>query len=386
MMLGDLGATVIKVERPGAGDDTRAWGPPWHGDGEHRASTYFLGVNRNKRSVLLELGDEEDNRLARRLADRADILVENFTPGTLDRFGLGPADCAHRNERLIYCTIEGFGDTPAAAALPGYDLLGQATSGLMSITGEPDGRPLKVGVALVDVLAALNATIGVLAAVEQRHRTGKGDRVQVSLFDAAMSALINQASGYLLAESVPGRVGNAHPSIAPYSTFPAADRSFVLACGNDAQFARVCEEIGQPELATDERFATNTARVANRRELEDLLAQAFRDASALEWIDRMTARKVPACAVNRIDEAFTLAEDLDLNSVLTTVTEDGREIPTVRSPLRFSGSPLGRNEAPPGLGQHDTEIREWLAAEEESTSVSARETGSARSGDGPPSI
>ena len=365
MTLGDLGARVVKVERPGSGDDTRGWGPPWHELSGERSSTYFAAVNRNKESVLLALDEADDQVLAHRLADRADVLVENFVPGTLDRFGLGWEQCRARNPRLVYCSIEGFGSTPEAARLPGYDILAQAASGLMSITGEQDGRPLKAGVAIVDVLAALNATIGVLAAIEQRHATGEGSRVQVSLLDSAMSALINQASGYLLADKVPGRSGNQHPSIAPYSTFTASDRDFVVACGTEAQWAKICSVIEREALATDERFATNTDRVLHRDELMAALGEAFRTRPAAVWIEALGAVGVPSGPINDVGEAFALAESLGLEPTTPTVDANDQVVPSVRSPIRLDPAtpPDATIPAAPTLGQHDEAVRAWLSSD-----------------------
>src|SRR5512133_3890365 len=247
MGLGDLGADVVKVERPDGGDDTRAWGPPFVDEG----STYYLGLNRNKRSVTLDLKDRADVALARELCVRADVVVESFRPGTSDRLGLGYAEIARANPRVVYCSISAFGSGEQGAALPGYDLLLQAMSGLMSVTGEPEGRPLKVGAPLIDVMCGLNATIGVLAALRARERDGRGQRVEVSLMDTA----------HLNTGGVPGRLGNRHPSITPYETFAAADGDFAVAVGNDTIYARLCQVIGRPELVDDERFATNAARL-----------------------------------------------------------------------------------------------------------------------------
>src|SRR4051795_5998217 len=241
--LGDLGADVVKVERPGEGDDTRTWGPPFVAQG----ATYYLGLNRNKRSIALDLSDPADAALARRLAERADVLVESFRPGTIDRLGLGYEDVAATNPGVVYCSISAFGSGEQAAPLPGYDLLLQAMSGLMSVTGEPDGRPLKVGAALIDMICGLYATTGVLAALHARSASdgGTGQRVHVSLMDSALAALLNQGSGFLNAGVVPGRLGNRHPSITPYETYRAADGDFAVACGNDALFRRLCGAIGR---------------------------------------------------------------------------------------------------------------------------------------------
>jgi crotonobetainyl-CoA:carnitine CoA-transferase CaiB-like acyl-CoA transferase len=351
--LGDLGADVVKVERPGAGDDTRTWGPPWV---EHGA-TYYLGLNRNKRSITLDLADPADARLARRLAQRADVLVESFRPGTIDRLGLGYDAVAESNPRVVYCSISAFGSGEQAARLPGYDLLLQAMSGLMSVTGEPEGRPLKVGAALIDMICGLYATTAVLAALQARERTARGQHVEVSLMDSALAGLLNQASAHLNAAVVPGRLGNRHPSITPYETFRAADGDFALAVGNDAIFGRLCEAIGRPELAGDERFATNALRLEHREELGCLLEGAFHAAPAAEWVQRLSAAGVPAGPINDIAQAFAFAQALGLEPVWET---DG--IRTVRSPIRMSDTPAAARRRPPALGEHDGELRAWLEA------------------------
>ncbi|CAB4881981.1 unannotated protein [freshwater metagenome] len=359
MTLGDLGADVIKVERPGAGDDTRSWGPPWV-DG---VATYYIGLNRNKRSVTLDLGDTADRALAIELAGRADVLIENFRPGTLDRFGLGYEQLRVPNPGLVYCSITGFGAaTDEAADLSGYDLLVQAMSGLMSITGQPGGEPTKVGVALIDHICALQATIGVMAALSVRSRTGVGQRVEVSLMGAALAALLNQASAHIGAGVVPGRLGNRHPSIAPYQTFQAADGYFVVACGNDAQFTKVATSIDRVDLTSDHRFVTNTARITNVDALDDILSAAFAQRSVQQWVDKLSRDGVPAGPINDIGQAFVTAASLGLMPVVDTATDDGGVQRTVRSPIGMSGTPATVRRAAPGLGQHDTEIRRWLGA------------------------
>jgi crotonobetainyl-CoA:carnitine CoA-transferase CaiB-like acyl-CoA transferase len=349
--LGDLGADVVKVERPGAGDDTRTWGPPWV---EHGA-TYYLGLNRNKRSITLDLADPGDAQLARRLAERADVVVESFRPGTIDRLGLGYEAVAESNPRVVYCSISAFGSGEQAARLPGYDLLLQAMSGLMSVTGEPEGRPLKVGAALIDMVCGLYATTAVLAALQARERSGRGQRVEVSLMDSALAGLLNQASAHLNAGVVPGRLGNRHPSIAPYETFRAADGDFAVAVGNDAIFARLCDAIGRAELAGDERFATNASRLEHREELGALLEGAFHAEPAAEWVQRLSVAGVPAGPINDIAQAFALAEALGLDPVWET---DG--VRTVRSPIHLSDTPVAARRRPPALGEHDEELRAWL--------------------------
>jgi crotonobetainyl-CoA:carnitine CoA-transferase CaiB-like acyl-CoA transferase len=347
MLLADLGADVVKVERPPRGDDTRAWGPPWSADG---TSTYFLGVNRNKRSVALDLTDEDDLAVARALAERADVIVENFMPGSLDRLGLGYDAVRIVNPRVVYASITGFG-RGAGAQLPGYDLLVQAVGGLMSMTGPGEGEPTKVGVAMVDVVTGLHAAVGILAALRHRERTGAGQRVEVNLLSSLLSALVNQSSGYVVAGAVPGILGNRHPSIAPYEVLPARDRPLVLAVGNDGQFRALCEVVGRPELAGDQRFATNPDRVAHREALAQELAQALSQRDADDWFTALTEAGVPCGPINDVADAFALAEKLGLGPVV-----DAGGSPSVADPLDLSSTPPRYDLAPPALGAD----RDWL--------------------------
>ncbi|WP_418955450.1 CaiB/BaiF CoA transferase family protein [Streptomyces tritici] len=345
MLLADLGADVIKIERPGTGDDTRAWGPPF-ADGE---ATYFLGVNRNKRSVALDLTDPRGLEAARAIVARADVLVENFRPGTMEKLGLGYEELSARHPGLVYCSVTGFG-TDGGARLPGYDLLVQAMGGLMSVTGEPGGRGTKAGVALVDVITGLHAGMGVLAALRHRDRTGRGQKVEVSLLGSLLSALTNQASAYVGAGVVPRALGNRHPSIAPYEVFDARDRPLVLAVGNDRQFRALCDRLGLPGLAGDPRFATNTARVAHREELVAALSGplARRDADA--WFEELTATGVPCGPINDLAAAFELAERLGLGPRVPVA--QGAAARTVASPIGLRGTPAAYRTAPPRLGEH----------------------------------
>ncbi|MFF9808024.1 CaiB/BaiF CoA transferase family protein [Streptomyces coeruleorubidus] len=357
MLLADLGADVVKVERPDTGDDTRAWHPPADQDG---TSTYFLSVNRNKRSIVLDLNTEAGRERARALVSESDVLVENFRPGTMERLGLGHKELRAQNPKLIYCSISGFG-SGAGAAIPGYDLLVQAVGGLMSVTGEAHGEPVKAGVALVDVITGLHASLGILAALRHRDATGEGQLVEVNLLSSLLSALVNQASAFAVAGVVPGRMGNAHPSIAPYETLPTADRPLALAVGNDRQFAALAEAVGDPDLAVDDRFRTNADRVAQRAELRDILAERLSAAGADHWSTVLLAAGVPAGPVNTLDDAFAFAHELGLPGIVDIPAapadgEKGRPSRQVAHPIALSGTPAQYRLPPPGLGQHTAEI------------------------------
>ena len=346
MLLADMGATVVKVERPDGGDDTRAWGPPWS-DG---LSTYFQAVNRNKRSVACDLSSPGDRRAALELCGRADVVVENFRAGTMERLGLGPADVLAVNPRVVFCSITGFGPG-AGADLPGYDILLQAVGGLMSITGEAGGQPMKVGVAVVDVVAGLHALAGILAALRHRDATGEGQHLQVNLMTSLLSGLVNQVSAYLNAGTVPRALGNSHPSIAPYEVVRARDRALVLAVGNDRQFAALCDELGVGRLASDPRFASNAGRVEHREALVALLNQALATAAADEWVRRLAARGVACGTVNGIDEAVELAARLGLEPVVAVRDDRGRVSRQARHPIWFSATPATYRLAPPAWDQ-----------------------------------
>lgn len=355
MLLGDLGAEVIKVERPGAGDDTRHWGPPWAADGQ---STYFHAVNRNKASVELDLQDSADLVLARRLAERADIVMSNFRPGTTAKLGLDYATLSQDSPGVICCEISGFG-SGAGADLPGYDLLVQAMGGMMSITGDP-GQPTKVGVAIVDVVTGLHACVGVLAALAERDRTGRGQPVEVNLLSSVLSALVNQSSAFAAGGQVPTALGNAHPSIAPYEPFDTADRPIVVAVGNDRQFAALCRVLGVDELAGDGRFVTNPARVANRHELHALLEPPLAAAGAEHWRAALTGAGVPCGPINDIGAAFALAEELGLAP--TQQAGEDSAVPTVAHPINLPQGPPRYRSASPRLGDDDAAVRRWLNA------------------------
>lgn len=347
MLLADLGATVTKIERPGSGDDTRGWGPPYDDTGE---ATYFQSVNRNKDSVVLDLTDRADVEYAQLLARDADVVVENFRPGLMDQLGLGYDELRSANPGLIYCSVTGFG-RGAGAALPGYDLLIQALGGLMSITGSPEGEPQKVGVAMVDVLAGLFSTVGILAALQHRHTTGEGQRVEVDLMSALLAGMVNQGSAFTSGGVVPARMGNQHPSIAPYEVLPTADGNLVLAVGNDRQFAALCEVIAAPELATDPRFATNAARVEHRDELRSRLVRHLGSLPAAAWAAALTEVRVPAGVVNDIAGAFRLATELGLDPIVSLPRPDGTTVDLTRNPIRMSATPPSYRSAPPRLDQ-----------------------------------
>jgi len=349
MVLADLGAEVTKVERPGSGDDTRSWGPPWD---ERGMATYFEAVNRNKRSVAIDLRSAAGAGEARRLAAAADVVVENFRPGVMDSLGLGYEELAAARPGLVYCSITGFG-AGAGARLPGYDLLVQAVGGLMSVTGEADGPPQKVGVALVDVVCGLYAAVGILAALRHRERTGEGQRIELDLLSSLLAALVNQASAFTLAGEVGVRMGSAHPSVAPYDLYRCRDGQLVLAVGTDAQFAALCRVLGAPELAEDDRFATNSDRVANRPDLDRALERRLAEGEVGAWAAALTAAGVPAGAVNDIAGAFALAQRLGLEPIVEVPRADGTRARLTRNPLRLSATPVTYRSAPPALG-HDT--------------------------------
>lgn len=349
MLLADLGATVVKVERPGTGDDTRAWGPPFAQDGQ---ATYYQSVNRNKLSIALDLTDSEDLRIARELADTADILVENHKPGGLRRFGLDYESVAGRNPGIVYCSITGFG-SGAGKDMPGYDLLVQAMGGLMSITGEDE--PTKAGVAVVDVLTGLHATVGMLAALRHREATGAGQRLEVSLLGSLLSSLVNQASGYVGAGAVPGLMGNAHPSIAPYEVFSTADRPLILAVGNDMQFAKLARALGAPDLAGRKEYVTNTARVAHRVALKAELEALLKARGADEWQPLLTKVGVPCGPINDLAQGFALAERLGLQPIV-----DVAGLPQVANPVHYDVTPASYRVAPPCVDEDRAAVLDLL--------------------------
>lgn len=353
MLLGDLGADVVKVERPGSGDDTRAWGPPYV-DGE---SAYFLAINRNKRSVALDLGAPEGKRAARRLVERADVVVENFKPGTMQRLGLSYEEVSPGNPAVVYCTVSGFGTKGAGASLLGYDFIVQAVGGLMHITGPEAGEPTKVGVAVADVLTGLFAANAILAALLARSTTGMGQRVEVDLMSCLLAGLVNQASSFVTTGQVPRAIGNRHPAISPYEMFAAADRPLVIAVGNDGQFAALAGALGMEWLASDERFVTNPARLVHHEELSELIGRRLRDRPAATWVERFEQSGVPSGLVNDLGEAFALAERLGLSPVVRVGDPSrGDVVAEVADPMHLQSSPVTYRRRPPRLGEHTAEV------------------------------
>jgi crotonobetainyl-CoA:carnitine CoA-transferase CaiB-like acyl-CoA transferase len=353
MLLGDMGATVIKVEGP-AGDDTRTWVPP-EKDG---VATYYLSIGRNKRSVVLDFRDPDDQALAAELLRRADIAIENFRPGSLRKFGLDYETAAELNPGLVYLSITGFG-TAEGAWLPGYDLIVQAVSGLMSLTGDPDGPAYRAGISVFDVMAGLHGLIGVLAALLQRSETGRGQHVEVNLLSSAMSGLVNQTGAYTAAGVVPMRMGNAHPSLFPYETMPTADRDMIIAAGNDRQFRSLCEVLGIPDVPDDPSFGSNADRTRNREQLRPLLVDALAEWKADDLFLALNKAGVPCGPINTIGEGVELAESLGLAPRVEMGT-DGRAVTLVRNPIGFSDAGLRYDLPPPELGEHNDEIKAWL--------------------------
>ena len=370
-VLGDMGADVIKVERPGYGDDTRGWGPPFVKDAEGRdtrESAYFLSANRNKRSVALDLASEAGVAAVKRLAARADIVIENFKVGDLKRRGLGYEDLKAVNPRLIYCSVTGFGQDGPYAHRAGYDFLVQGMGGIMSVTGSADGPPTKVGVGIADVMTGMYALAAILAALRAREITGEGQYIDLALLDTQLSWLVNVGQAYLVDGRVPGRLGNAHPTIVPYETFPASDGWFILAVGNDGQFAKFCEAAGRPDLAADPDYATNRARVLNRERLVPLLREITAQRPAAEWMTLLEPRGVPCGPVNTVAEAFADPHVLHRGGRITLPHPAAAEgtVDLAGSPIKMHGTPVTYRRAPPMVGQHTAEVlREAGFSEEE---------------------
>jgi crotonobetainyl-CoA:carnitine CoA-transferase CaiB-like acyl-CoA transferase len=357
-ILGDLGAEVIKVEGPG-GDDTRHWVPPVR----NGISTYYLSVNRNKRAVVLNLKDEADRALAIELARRADIMIENFKPGGLRQFKLDYDSVRLANPAVIYASITGFG-AGGGAHLPGYDLIVEAMSGMMSLQGDADGTPYRAGIAVFDVMSGLQTAIGVLAALDYRHRTGEGQHVEVNLMSAALAGMVNQTGAFASAGVVPHRMGNSHPSLFPYEPLPTGDGDLVIAAGNDTQFRNLCTVIGAPELASDERFAANVGRTANRDQLRPLLVDRLKARPAAEWFDLLIAAGVPCGPINSVAGGVAFAERIGLDPVVLAGHGDAA-VPGIRNPLTFSATRPRYDLPPPALDEHGDQIRAWLASSPE---------------------
>ena len=351
MVLGDLGADVIKVEPP-EGDETRGWGPPF-AEGE---SAYYLCVNRNKRDIVINLKTEEGRAILPELMKQSDVLVENFRPGTLARFGLDYESARSLNPRLVYCSITGFGQTGPMRDRPGYDFMIQALGGLMSITGEPEGEPMKTGVAVVDLFAGQNAVIAILAALQAREKTGEGQFLDISLFDSQLGWLANVASNFLISGKQPKRYGNAHANIVPYQSFQADDGWFAIAVGNDKQFERLCAVIGQPELFSDVRFTTNSARVLNREELISLLKSIFAKRSVSEWLIILEQAEIPCGPINNFEQVFSMPQ-VEAREMLVLMQHPTiGELPLVGSPLKMSETPVEYRLSPPLMGEHTQDV------------------------------
>lgn len=357
MVLADLGAQVIKIERPEGGDDTRTWGPPFV-DGD---AAYFLSINRNKKSIALDLTDQADRDVARRIIERADVLVENFRSGVMDKFELAYEDVKRTNPEIIYCSMPAF-SFDDQRELPGYDLLMQSISGFMSITGESDGEPVKMGVALLDVVAGLYAAVSILAALRQRSLDGTGSYVEVGLFEASVASLVNQAANYLVGGIIPRAAGSTHPNIVPYQAFAAADGRFVLAAANDKLYRAAALAMDRPDLVEDERYATNSSRVGHRQELVDELEGLFRQQSVDHWVDLFSEAGVPAAPVRNIEEVFQSPEGA---STILNIPDPVRgPLNVVGSPIRFRDHDSPEADAPPLLGEHGAEILRWLETSE----------------------
>lgn len=364
-LLGDLGADVVKIEKPGAGDDTRQWGPPYvlGKDGAPtEESAYYLASNRNKRSVAIDIAVPEGQRLVRSLLAHCDVLVQNFKPGGLDRYGLDYASLKADFPALVYCSISGFGQTGPYKNRAGYDYLAQGYGGIMSITGAPDGEPMKVGVGIADIMCGMYATSAILAALHHQRRTGEGQHIDLALLDTQVAWLANEGTNYLLSGRVPKRLGNEHPNIVPYKLFEAADGPVILAAGNDTQYQRFCRFAGLPELADDPRFRTNSLRLANRDALYALLVPAFRTKTKAEWVDGLTREGVPCGPVNDIAEVFEDEQirQREMQIDMPHPLAEGDTVPLLGNPIKLSRTPIAYDKPPPYLGQHTDEILEDL--------------------------
>ncbi|MDX6750302.1 CoA transferase [Geminicoccaceae bacterium 1502E] len=360
-LLGDLGADVIKIERPGEGDDTRKWGPPYVADkdgGPTRESAYYLAANRNKRSLAVDIAQPEGQALVRRLLAQCDVLVENFKVGGLERYGLDHQSLRASHPGLVYCSITGFGQTGPYAPRAGYDYLAQGYGGIMSITGAPDGEPMKVGVGIADVMCGMYAAVGILAALRHRDRTGEGQHIDMSLLDSQVAWLVNEGTNYLLSGRVPRRLGNEHPNIVPYKLFDSSDGQVLLAIGNDGQFRRWCAFAAAPALAEDPRFASNPLRVQNRDELYALMAGIVRTRTTREWVDGLAELGVPCGPVNTLDKVFEdpQVQARGMRIEMAHPQAGSGTVPLIANPIKMSGTPPAYRMAPPVLGQHTEEL------------------------------
>ncbi len=359
-LLGDYGADVIKVERPGEGDETRRWGPPWLGD----ESAYFLSANRNKRSITIDLSRPRGQRLARELAAEADVLLENFRVGTLARYGLEPETLMEANPRLVICSISAFGQSGARAHEPGYDAIIQASAGLMSITGPTDeagGGPQKVGVAIADIMAGMYATTAILAALQARQTTGKGQYIDVPLYDSQVAWLANQNMNFLVGNVIPGRMGTAHPNLVPYQAFRTRDGNLMLAVGNDRQFAACMTCLGITELAADPEYATNSSRIENRDALVAAIQRRLLTDTTASWLGKLREHGIPAGPISDIGEVLTSAHAQERKLVRSVTNGAGDAVPTVANPVSLGATPVSYRLAPPLLGEHTGEVlRDWL--------------------------
>ncbi len=369
-LLGDLGADVIKIEKTGAGDDTRKWGPPYVQDKEGRntsESAYYLSSNRNKRSLAIDIAKPEGQALARRLIGHCDIMVENFKVGDMARYGLAYEDLKPANPRLIYCSITGFGQTGPYAPRAGYDMLAQGLGGIMSVTGEPDRPPMKVGVGIADIMCGMYATVAILAALHHRDCTGEGQFIDLALLDSQVAWLATVGLNYLTSGKVPGRVGNEHPNIVPYNVMAASDGHVILAVGNDSQYVKFCNFAGHPDLAQDPRFATNEARIANRRVLYEILEPVLRGRTQKEWVEGLARIGVPCSPVNTVDQVFADPQVLarGMKIAMPHALAGGGEVDLIGNPIKYSATPVDYRLPPPRLGEHSREIlRELLDMDE----------------------
>ena len=359
-VLADLGADVVKVERKGAGDDTRGWGPPFvqGTNGDHLGAAYFHAANRGKRSIELDFEGEEGRRIVHKLAARSDVLIENFKVGSLAKFGLDYQSLAPDNPRLIYCSVTGFGQDGPYAKRAGYDLMAQGMGGIMDLTGMPDGEPMKVGIPVADIFTGVHSVIGILAALAEREKTGRGAHVDVALLDTQVGVLANQALSYLVTGDVPRRIGNTHPVIVPYQVFPVSDGHIIIACGNDGQFAKLCAVLGAPEMAQEPAFRTNSDRVVHRDALIRRMVEMTKKFTSADLIAKLDAVKVPAGPINRLDQVFTdpqvVARGMRIER--PSAAAKGGKIPGVRTPINFDGWPSASDRASPQLGEHTAEI------------------------------